>query len=50
MSEDIFEIPQGSQVATLKQHLVDCSREDEIHELVGACPAQAISFRVLENS
>ena len=50
MSEDIFEIPQGSQVATLKQHFVDCSREDEIHELVGACPAQAISFRVLENS
>lgn len=50
MSEDIFEIPDGSQVAQLKLHEVDFSRESEIVDLVSACPAQAISFKVLENS
>lgn len=50
MSEDIFEIPNGSQVASLKQHLVDLEREDEIKELAGACPAQAISFRIVESA
>ena len=48
ISEDIFEIPQGSQVAQLKLHMVDLDREDEIKELANACPAQAISFRILE--
>ncbi|BCU64764.1 hypothetical protein F941_01617 [Acinetobacter bouvetii DSM 14964 = CIP 107468] len=50
MSEDIFEIPQGSQVAQLKLHMVDLDREDEIKELASACPAQAISFRILETA
>ena len=50
MSEDIFEIPQGSQVANLKQHFVDIDREDEVKELAGSCPAQAISFRILESA
>lgn len=50
MSEDIFEIPQGSQVATLKLHLVDLEREEEIKELANACPAQAISFRIVESA
>lgn len=50
MSEDIFEIPAGSQVANLKLHLVDLDREAEIKELVCACPAQAINFRILESS
>lgn len=48
MSEDIFEIPEGSQVAHLKQHFVEIDREDEVNQLACACPAQAISFRVLE--
>lgn len=48
MSEDIFEIPEGSQVASLKIHLVDMDREDEVKELANACPAQAISFRIVE--
>ncbi len=50
MAEDIFEIPEGSQVAQLKLHQVDFSRENEIAEIASACPAQAISFRVVENS
>ena len=50
MSEDIFEIPQGSQVAQLKIHLLDLDREDEIKELADSCPAQAISFRILETT
>lgn len=50
MSEDIFEIPEGSQVASLKIHLVDMDREDEVKELANACPAQAISFRVVESA
>lgn len=50
MSEDIFEIPEGSQVASLKIHLVDMDREDEIKELANACPAQAISFRIVESA
>jgi ferredoxin len=50
MSEDIFEIPQGSQVASLKIHLVDMDREDEVKELANACPAQAISFRIVESA
>ncbi|AXY59607.1 MULTISPECIES: ferredoxin [Acinetobacter] len=50
MSEDIFEIPDGSQVAQLKLHEVDFSRESEIVDLVSACPAQAISFRILESA
>ncbi|TCB52312.1 ferredoxin [Acinetobacter sp. ANC 4779] len=50
MSEDIFEIPQGSQVANLKMHFVDIDREDEVKELAGSCPAQAISFRILESA
>lgn len=50
MSEDIFEIPEGSQVASLKIHLVDMDREDEIKELANACPAQAISFRIIESA
>lgn len=50
MSEDIFEIPEGSQVASLKIHLVDMDREDEVKELANACPAQAISFRIVESA
>ena len=50
MSEDIFEIPEGSQVASLKIHLVDIDREDEVKELANACPAQAISFRIVESA
>lgn len=50
MSEDIFEIPEGSQVAHLKQHFVEIDREDEVQELASACPAQAISFRVIESA
>lgn len=50
MSEDIFEIPAGSQVANLKQHFVEIDREEEVKELVGSCPAQAISFRILESA
>jgi ferredoxin len=50
MSEDIFEIPQGSQVASLKIHLVDMDREDEVKELANACPAQEISFRIVESA
>ena len=50
MSEDIFEIPDGSQVANLKMHFVGVDREDEVKELAGACPAQAISFRVVESA
>ena len=50
MSEDIIEIPQGSQVASLKLHVVDITRQDEIEELVASCPAQAISFKILEDA
>lgn len=50
MSEDIFEIADGSQVANLKKHFVDIDREDEVKELANACPAQAISFRVVESA
>lgn len=50
MSEDIFEIPEGSQVAHLKLHMVDLDREDEIKQLACACPAQAISFRIQETA
>lgn len=50
MSEDIIEIPQGSQVAALKLHMVDITRQGEIEELVSSCPAQAISYKILEDA
>ena len=49
MSEDIFEMSPGAQVANLKTHQTTVDRLGEIEELAKSCPAQAIRFSVTES-
>lgn len=46
--EDVFEIPEGTNVARLKQKFVDADRQAEIDQAVADCPAMAISFKLVD--
>ena len=43
--EDVFEIPEGTNVARLKQKFVALERLTEIEQAAADCPAMAISFK-----
>lgn len=46
--EDVFEIPEGTNVARLKCKFVNLDRRAEIEQAAGDCPAMAISFQLVE--
>ena len=47
-SDDVFELNGSANIAVLKTRFVDLSRRDEIAQVARDCPANAITFHIVE--